>query len=315
MQLKDKIKTTLDEGRMLIIGTQVLVGLQFRSVLEHGFEQLPRHAQYLKLGGLGLLLIAITLLMSPGAYHQIVDEGEDTHELHHFATSVMCAALLPFALALGIDMFVAFEFVLGRTQALLAGVGTSLVALFFWYGLELMQRGEHRHAMEEKRMAAQAEKEQGGTELQTKIEQALTEIRVVLPGAQALLGFQFISILMTGFDKLPRSSHLIHLVSLCFIALSIILMMTPPAFHRIVERGEATAHFHRFASRMLLASMLPLALGITGDFFIVAQKITASTALAATLATLALLLFYGLWFGYTLYLRQQRPHGRAQAAN
>lgn len=315
-QLKDKIKTTLDEGRMLILGSQVLIGLQFRSTLEPGFERLPQHAQYLKLGGLGLMLCAIALLMSSGAYHQIVEDGEDTHELHHYATFVMCLALLPFALGLGIDVFVAVEFVIGRTQACVAGIGTSLVALFFWYGLELTQRSEHALAMKEKAMAEQAEAPPGRTELKAKIEQVLTEIRVVLPGAQALLGFQFISVLMDGFEKLPRSSHYIHLASLGLIALSIILMMTPPAYHRLVERGEETEHFCRFASRMLLAAMLPLALGITGDFFVVARKITESKTMAAILAALTLMLFYGLWFGYTFYLRGRRggPHGSGRQA-
>src|ERR1043165_6904451 len=58
-QLKDKIKTTLDEGRMVILGAQVLLGFQFRSIFEKGFEKLPAHAQYVKLGGLGLMLLAV----------------------------------------------------------------------------------------------------------------------------------------------------------------------------------------------------------------------------------------------------------------
>src|SRR5919199_5980372 len=105
-QLKDKVKTTLDEGRMLILGSQVLLGFQFRSVLEKGFDRLPDHAKYTKLGGLALMILAVTLLMWPGAYHQIVEDGEDTHELQRFATAVMGVALLPFALGLGADFFV-----------------------------------------------------------------------------------------------------------------------------------------------------------------------------------------------------------------
>jgi len=93
------------------------------------------------------------------------------------------------------------------------------------------------------------------------------------------------------------------------VALSIILMMTPAAYHRLVEEGEDTEHFHRFASRTLLASMLPLALGITGDFYLVAQKITDSGGLSIGLSALALLIFYGLWFGFTLYRKQARGQG------
>ena len=43
------------------------------------------------------------------------------------------------------------------------------------------------------------------TELSTRIKQVLTEARVVLPGAQALLGFQFIAVLTDSFARLPKS--------------------------------------------------------------------------------------------------------------
>lgn len=310
-QLKDKIKITLDEGRILIIGAQVLLGIQFRSIFETGFEKLPEHAKYMKLGGLGLLLLAIALLIWPGAYHQIVEDGEDTHELNRFASAVMGVALLPFALGLGVDFFVGAESLFGRTQGLIAGVLATLVALFFWYGLEVMKRaGREPEVKEKKEMSKKkGEEQEGGTKLKDKIQQVLTEIRVVLPGAQALLGFQFIALLMEGFEKLPQSSKYVHFISLSLIALTVILLMTPAAYHRLVERGEDTEHFHRFASRVLLSSMIPLALGITGDFYVVARKITESDGLAIGLAGVALLIFYGLWFGFTLYIRA----GRQQA--
>jgi hypothetical protein len=41
--------------------------------------------------------------------------------------------------------------------------------------------------------------------IKDKIQQVLTEIRVALPGAQALLGFQFTSLFMEAFQKLPGS--------------------------------------------------------------------------------------------------------------
>jgi hypothetical protein len=309
-QLKDKIKTTLDESRMLILGSQVLLGFQFRSILEKGFEKLPEHAKYLKLGGLSLMLLAVLLLMWPGAYHQIVEDGEDTHELHRFATHVMGIALLPFAVGLGLDFFVGAEFLMGRTQGIIAGALATSVALFFWYGVEAISRQTHRHKVkEQKEMSTKEDEEkESGAKLKAKIEQVLTEIRVVLPGAQALLGFQFASLLVEGFEKLPQSSKYVHFVSLSLIALAIIFMMTPAAYHRLVERGEQTEHFHRFASRMLLASMAPLALGITGAFYVVSQKITDSYAFAVAASLLMLALFYGLWFGYTLYRRGERQN-------
>ena len=307
-KIKDKVQNALDETRILILGSQVLLGFQFRSIFEKGFETLPEHAQYLKLTALGLMTLAVGLLMAPGAYHQIVEDGEDSQRVHRFTTGIAEMALLPFALGFGIDMFVAAEKLMNQTLAVVAGLMMMLTALFFWYGLEAMHKAKYEPEITEKREMEkqQAKKEEGGTKIKDKIKHVLTEARVVLPGAQTMLGFQFITFLMESFDKLPDSSRYIHFASLAMVALSIVLLMTPAAYHRIVERGEETSHFHRFASRVLLAAMVPLALGLSGDFFIVTRKVTESTALAAGLALALLALFYGLWFGVTAYRRGQR---------
>ena len=317
-KLKDRIKTALDESRMLILGAQVLLGFQYRSVFEPGFDKLPFSSQYLKLCGLCLMLIAVGLIMSPGAFHRIVEEGEDTERVHRYTSNIMGLALMPFALGFSIDLYVAAEKLLGRTAGVSAGAGLCLVALFFWYGLEAIRRREREPKIMEKEMESKKKEQDDaeGTKLKDKIEQALTEMRVVLPGAQALLGFQFASMLVEGFDKLPASSKYVHLASLTLIAVSVVLLMSPAAYHRIVERGHETEHFHAFASRMLIAAMLPLALGMCGDFFVVIRKITNSSAAAITGAALMLLFFYGLWFGYTLYRRgQQGEASLASAAN
>jgi hypothetical protein len=315
-QIKDKVQNALDETRILILGSQVLLGFQFRSTFETGFEKLPEHAQYLKFVGLGLMIIAVGLLMTPGAYHQIVEKGEDTSRMHRFTTRIAEMALLPFAIAFGLDVFVAAEKLMRGAMAAVAGILMTLVALFFWYGIEEMRKAEHKlERLERDKMEKhQSQKEHSGTKITDKIKHVLTESRVVLPGAQTLLGFQFSIFLMESFDKLPASSRYIHFASLAMVALSIVLLMTPAAYHRIVERGEETAHFHRFASRVLLAAMIPLALGLSGDFFLVARKVTESARLAAALGVALLALFYGLWFGFTAYRRsqkQEQPHRRA----
>ncbi|MDT7604539.1 MAG: hypothetical protein QOF61_2536, partial [Acidobacteriota bacterium] len=101
--------------------------------------------------------------------------------------------------------------------------------------------------------------------------------------------------------------------SLALVAASVVLLMTPAAYHRIVERGEETEHFHRFSSRVLLAAMIPLALGVTGSFYVVLHKGTNSPVVSGAAATLLLILFFGLWFGYTTYIRATGDH-RSRAA-
>ena len=50
--------------------------------------------------------------------------------------------------------------------------------------------------------------------LHSRIEQMLTEARVILPGAQALLGFQLAIVLTDTFEKLPILSRLLHAAAL-----------------------------------------------------------------------------------------------------
>jgi DMSO reductase anchor subunit len=131
---------------------------------------------------------------------------------------------------------------------------------------------------------------------------------VVLPGAQALLGFQFVVILTESFDRLPNLSKYIHLAALGLNALTIVLLITPAAYHRLVEQGEETEHFHRFASKILVAALVPLALGLAGDVYVVVQKVTESQLVSVVSALVVLAVFWELWFGLTLYRRTQRQY-------
>jgi hypothetical protein len=282
---------------MLILGAQVLLGFEFNGAFQSGFSKLPTVAQELKMASLVLMLIAVGLLLTPGAYHQIVERGNDSPRLIDFTNRIAASALLPFASGMGIDVFVAASGMLGPSEATALAIGVTGFALFFWYGLALIVR------------PGGARRDQGmanETDLSTKIKQVLTEARVVLPGVQALLGFQFGATLMESFATLPRVSQYVHLACLGLLAISIVLLMAPAAFHRIVEHGENTPRMHGFASAMLLSAMVPLALGIAGDSYVVVQKVLQSESVALLVGGLALLLFYGLWFGLTLAIRAAR---------
>ena len=76
MQLQRKLKTALDESRLLILGAQVLFGFQFQSVFQEGFRHLSATAKSVQGAGLLLMLLTIGLLIAPSLYHQIVHGGE-----------------------------------------------------------------------------------------------------------------------------------------------------------------------------------------------------------------------------------------------
>jgi hypothetical protein len=86
-------------------------------------------------------------------------------------------------------------------------VGTGL-ALALWYGVPQLRRlytGEN-----ERRMTLNQQNERASKPLKVKIEQLLVEARVVLPGAQALFGFQLAIVLTESFELLPAAFKVVH---------------------------------------------------------------------------------------------------------
>ena len=56
---------------------------------------------------------------------------------------------------------------------------------------------------------------------------------MVLPGVQALFGFQLIAVFNTGFaEKLSHGEQRVHLLALALVAMAGALIMTPAAYHR-----------------------------------------------------------------------------------
>ena len=237
MALHERVKTALDETRTLILGVQILLGFQYQSVFQERFEALPPHARSMDSWAQGLMLLATGLLIAPSAFHRIAENGASTGRIHALTGRLAAAALLPFAATLGPDLTIALELARGGPWlGGIAGVGAALLALTAWYGM-----GEAMKQQEGAAERRKAEAERGKCEtapLHARIEQMLTEARVLLPGAQALLGFQLIIILTSAFEKLPEASRLLHGASLLCVALAVILLVTPPALHRIIWAGE-----------------------------------------------------------------------------
>jgi Family of unknown function (DUF6328) len=136
--------------------------------------------------------------------------------------------------------------------------------------------------------------EEKPTPLTTKIEQMLTEARVILPGAQALT---------KAFGQLPDSLKLFHVASLCCVAVAIILLMTPAALHRISFAGEDTPSFFTIGSWFVILAPAPLAIGIAGDLYIATSTAAASLTLGAILALAVLSLLTCLWYIVPMVLR------------
>src|SRR6185369_5212836 len=91
----------------------------------------------------------------------------------------------------------------------------------------------------------------------------LEECRMILPGLQALFGFQLIAVFNQSFsEKLSPLEQDIHLLSLGLIAIAGALVMATAAVHRQTNPHVVTANFIDLASRLMLWAMVPLLLSI-----------------------------------------------------
>lgn len=133
----------------------------------------------------------------------------------------------------------------------------------------------------------------------------LEEIRIVLPGTGVLLGFQFNAIFAQGFNTLPEIFQKLHIVSLLFLLLTMILLIAPVAFDRVAEGTREIRQFFQFAHDMVRIALVSLALGLSIDLFVVLHVVIKSDVIASTIAAVIFIVCITLWFGYTLYMKKQ----------
>jgi hypothetical protein len=300
-ELREKIDNGLNEGRILILGTAVLVGMTLRSVFQAEFSEFSDHEKSLAAAGLALLVLTIISLMLPASFHRLVEDGNDSTRLHHVLGACTAIALFLLAGALSVQCFVVFARAFGPGPARIFGGAVGVVAVSFWWLWEIAER-RRRASKGRNRMADR--KQRHVTTLDERVRNLLTEARLILPGVQALLGFQMLVMMSGEFRSMPGIARLVHAGSLGSICLSMILLISPAAYHRVVERGENTAHFAEVAGRFAVAALVPLAFGISGDFFVVLQRIGLGAPAAAAIAGGVLALFFAAWFAFPIAYRR-----------
>lgn len=140
---------------------------------------------------------------------------------------------------------------------------------------------------------------EAGQSLPDALQQTLDEARMVLPGLQALFGFQLIAVFSDGFERrLDATEQSLHLAAIVLVTIAIAIVMTPAAYHRQVEPRSATVSFLVLASRLVSGAMLPLAAGLSIDVSLIARVITGAPTLAAVIGVVVFLLFVVLWFAF-----------------
>jgi len=134
----------------------------------------------------------------------------------------------------------------------------------------------------------------------------IDQMRMVLPGIQVLFGFQLIVIFEPRYHLLSEGLRLTHLTSLCLVVVAILLILTPPAYDRIVEQDTVSERFVRIASLLMSAAMAAFAVALVLDLFVVAWIATERATVAYAISGAAAASFAALWFVLPLLLRARR---------
>jgi hypothetical protein len=307
MKRQQALKIALNGLLMQMLGVQVLFGFQFQGLFQDNFTALPPAGRSVDAAGLGLMIMALGLMIAVPCQHRIVDGGESTPRIYAAANWYAQLALLPLAGGIGCDVFVAICGPFGSWLASVLSIATFALALLAWYVLGIGLRS--RWSANTPGVPMQHER----TPLHTKIEQMLTEARVILPGAQALLGFQLIVMMTKAFEQLPFAVKLVHLAALANLALAIILLICPAAIHRIAFGGSADLRLHSTGSLLITIALLPLALAISCDLWVALTILFGEglAALAGSVGAFALLMV--LWFLLPLLLRRRHTGPAAVA--
>lgn len=299
-RLRSAIKIGLDETRLMLLGASILLGFHIDAPFLDNFQILSPGQRGVCAIAFLLMIVTVAGLIMPAAYHRIAVQGAESEELLRVITAATACTLLPFAIAIGLDIYLVAGLLIGPRAGTAAGVATFMLAAWFWYGF-----GRSRHGGRRSKESSMAERSEMPP-LDVCIDRMLTEARVILPGVQALLGFQLSMVMTRAFDTLPAASKTVHAVALASICLAMILLMTPAAYHRLIGDGDSSEDVLQVGSRFVTAATVPLALGLSLDAYVVIAYLAASAPLGIGAALGVFALVIGLWLGFPAVMRHRR---------
>jgi hypothetical protein len=134
----------------------------------------------------------------------------------------------------------------------------------------------------------------------------LSELRILLPGAQMLTAFLIILPFSGGARQIILAERLTFLATFFFALTSLILLTAPAIQHRLMRPLNSRGRFKCVATRLIVAGSGSLAVALTLGTNLVISSVfgklpgnVASVAMAAMIAC--------LWYALPMYLK--RRHG------
>jgi hypothetical protein len=134
----------------------------------------------------------------------------------------------------------------------------------------------------------------------------LQELRVATLGVQVLFGFLLGLPFTTRFDRLESWQRWLYLAVVLLSSMSIILLVAPVAYHRLLFRRHQLDYLLRAANVLAVCGLFTVSLAVSGAVLLVASYVEPGVP-AAVLVAVTAAMFAGLWFALPLIRRAKAP--------
>ncbi|CAN5839695.1 MAG: DUF6328 family protein [Thermomicrobiales bacterium] len=124
----------------------------------------------------------------------------------------------------------------------------------------------------------------------------LSELRVLLPGAQTLAAFLIILPFNAGFAEIRSEEKAVYVVTFLCSILALILFTAPAAQHRLQRPLRNREGFKNTATRFVIAGLVPLSLAIILATQLVISEVVATRWVSWSVAGVVALVILVLWW-------------------
>ena len=134
----------------------------------------------------------------------------------------------------------------------------------------------------------------------------LSELRILLPGAQMLTAFLIILPFNGGARQIIQAERYVFLVTFFFALTALVLLSAPAIQHRLMRPLISKSRFKRIASRQIVAGSCALGIAfILGTNLVISEVFGTVTGIVAAAGMAGLII--SVWLVLPMYLK--RRHG------
>ena len=131
----------------------------------------------------------------------------------------------------------------------------------------------------------------------------LSEMRILLPGAQMLSAFLIILPFNTGFAHIDHTEKLLFLATFFLALTSLVLLSAPAVQHRLMRPLKDRARYKRVATKQIVAGSFALAIALVLGTDLVISEVFGATVGMVMAGIMAALIAIAWWL-MPMYLKR-----------